>query len=1243
MRKIVKYIAVALLFVGSIAQAQTPANIVKEGDYTITSTETLTATQSITLKPNSWIKAGSNFSAVVTPDAYIPISLNIDENYIFTRVYQEAKTTSSAIRNNSDVIESISYFDGLGRPKQQITIKASPDQKDIVSHITYDTLGRQAKQYLPFERQAGAVGSYNPVNINTDINSYYQNKYAADFAGVTQANVNAYSESNFESSPLNRVLEQGAPGTDWKANPNTDTDHTVKFDWATNTATEVFYFDINFTNDNPETPTLIKNGYYNADELLITITKDENWQLGQTHPNDHTTKEYRDKQGNVLLKRTYNTNVPHDTYYIYDDFGNLTYVIPPKVTLSATDGVSTTELSELCYQYKYDYRNRLIEKKIPGKGMESIVYDNLDRPVLTQDANQAAKNPKEWLFTKYDALSRVIYTGIHKNNKNRAAIQSDHFTDKTSLQNYETKVSTGSGYDNTYYSNDDFPNTNLEVLTVNYYDNYYFDKVTLALPSKSYGVDIVNYDDANTTQTRGLSTGSRVKVLTTNNWITTITGYDKKARPIYVASKNDFLNTTDVIESKLDFAGKVLQTKTTHTKDSNPTIVTIDSFTYDHVARLLTQTQQINSQTPETIVSNTYDEIGQLASKEVGGGLQDVDYTYNVRGWLKSINQGTTANGDLFGFAIDYNSETNPLYNGNIAKTSWQTANDNVTRSYAYTYDALNRLKYGAFTGTNPGSAEYDMGVSYDKNGNIKDLYRFDAGGYSNIMDNLTYTYDSGNKLLSVSDTGFNRGFKDENTSGNDFEYDINGNMIEDKNKGITNITYNHLNLPETVSISNPQGTGNITYIYNATGTKLKKIAPSGSSLIETEYAGNYVYKSGNLEFFGHSEGIVEKENDGYKYVYQFKDQVGNIRLSYSDKNKDGTITQNEIIQEKNYYPFGLTHKGYNNILRGRNHNYGFGGTEFSEELNLNSYDFGERNYNPTLGRWFNIDPLTEFMRSQSPYNFGFNNPIYFSDSGGNIPWPVPEMFKQWTRRMDSPFGGPRTCSGCSRWHKGVDINFDGGGATDYGAPVLATHSGKVVSIKTTLDGSGRNVYIQSPDGSFQTRYFHLSSILVKKDQEISEGMTIGLIGGSGKGFEKRTNKVGYVPHLHYGIIKAPFNDSGDDHSWYDPTEGHGKNPDYLVDPQTWITAGPWPESYYNNDNYFAFYNFSGVTVARKTSATRKALPKASAASTISPEGIAPSPAPAPDPGGGTIPLPNPNPAPDPVNPVIIPFDPIID
>ncbi|MFL0087636.1 DUF4329 domain-containing protein [Tenacibaculum maritimum] len=238
-------------------------------------------------------------------------------------------------------------------------------------------------------------------------------------------------------------------------------------------------------------------------------------------------------------------------------------------------------------------------------------------------------------------------------------------------------------------------------------------------------------------------------------------------------------------------------------------------------------------------------------------------------------------------------------------------------------------------------------------------------------------------------------GFKEVLNVGNDYTYDVNGNMIKDLNKGITDIIYNHLNLPTRVTI----GGKNIDYTYDAVGIKLSKTV----SGVATQYAGNYVYENGVLQFFNQPEGYVLPKNasdisQGFKYVYQYKDHLGNVRLSYTDNNNDGVITPStEIIEESNYYPFGLKHKGYNNITNSLGNSvaqkFGYNGKELNEELGLQWHDFGARNYDASLGRWMNLDPLAEQMRRHSPYNYAFNNRIFFIDSDGMAPQDPRDLF----------------------------------------------------------------------------------------------------------------------------------------------------------------------------------------------------------------------------------------------------------
>ena len=160
-----------------------------------------------------------------------------------------------------------------------------------------------------------------------------------------------------------------------------------------------------------------------------------------------------------------------------------------------------------------------------------------------------------------------------------------------------------------------------------------------------------------------------------------------------------------------------------------------------------------------------------------------------------------------------------------------------------------------------------------------------------------------------------------------------------------------------------------------------------------TDYAGNYIYENNELQFFNHPEGYVKPNTtSGYDYIYQYKDHLGNVRLSYTDANNNGKIETygftsgyySEIIEESNYYPFGLKHKGYNNVVNGtENNHFTYNGKELEQELGLDWTDYGARRYMRDLGRWTTIDPAASEYVGISPYSYAANNPNVFTDPDG--------------------------------------------------------------------------------------------------------------------------------------------------------------------------------------------------------------------------------------------------------------------
>ncbi|MCL9768865.1 DUF6443 domain-containing protein [Flavobacterium sp. HXWNR69] len=920
----------------------------------------------------------------------LALGQSTDQNYVKSTTYKQPTTTSNPNPDVNVANIQVSYFDGLGRPIQQVAHKQSNTGKDIITHIEYDQFGRQTREYLPYV-STGASLNYIP-SAQTDVLNFYASPNPTQTGNLHfEATGNPFSEKQLESSPLNRVFKQAAPGNPWAMGSGKE----IKFDYQTNIENEVKFFKVVSSWNASKVlyePAIVQTSHYLPNQLYKTVTKDENWTSGK----NNTTEEFKDKEGKVVLKRTYNGGEKHDTYYIYDQFGNLTYVIPPL----AEGNASQTNLENLGYQYKYDSRNRLVEKKLPGKAWEFIVYDKLDRPVATGPAyNPYGTQTLGWMITQYDVFGRVTQTGWKQMT-----------VSETERKNNQNTVNSGGN---------PFVLVQSDILTKNFYDNYSFAGAP-TMPQTVEGEGAI-------TAVKGLQTGSWVKVLDTPGSTTaeiSYTLYDYKYRPIRTRTTN-FLGGYTEVDSKLDWAGRVQKTVTKHKYNTNATVLTTtETFNYTPQDKLDLHSHQINDAREQLIAKNIYDELGQLISKKVGGldisarqALQTVDYSYNIRGWLTSINNTEELNDDLFSFKINYNNplESTALFNGNISETHWKTASDNIFRMYAYQYDHLNRLLEGNYKREGGNYRDsYLEKLTYDKNGNIQSLLRHgdsDANDYEFVIDQLEYTYDfqKQNQLMKVFD-GSNspQGFKDDSDGSEDpeldYKYDNFGNFTYDANKQIKHITYNHLNLPVEIIFAS----GKITYLYNATGQKVQKVV-SGSEQIVTHYLQGFQYHQNKLKHFPHAEGyvdVVSIEDYKFKYVFNYTDHLGNIRLSYSDANSDNLITQDEIIEENHYYPFGLKHTAYNTSHRqylnneelnqiileimprfagDGSYNYKYNGKEYQDELGLNMYDYQARNYDPALGRFSVPDPMQELYYGINSYAYVFNNPVQLVDPTGMI------------------------------------------------------------------------------------------------------------------------------------------------------------------------------------------------------------------------------------------------------------------
>lgn len=814
------------------------------------------------------------------------------ENYIRTRKMLNDTGNS--------YVDDIAYYDGLGRPFQTVR-KAVKNGNFVNENLAtlqeYDATGREGNSWLPIS--IGSSVYLAPAAFKSSAPGKYGNDNRP------------YSQPKYEASPLNRMLQQYGPGAAWYS-----AGRPVKTEYLANTATSP----LDCRHYTVSNPYVLDNGnsYYAAGQLSVVKTTDEDLNVEYS---------FTDKLGRLVLTRRMKGSEAHDTYYVYNETGNLCFVLQPMYQ-------SSTSLDLYAFQYKYDSRNRCVYKKLPGAQHIAYAYNDDNQLVFSQDGRQ--RSQEKMTYYKYDHLRRMTSQGESTDNLpsifNRVEIKGE------------------------------IPPIAPVIHVRNYYDDYSFVGGS-GFPTTFFSKDPSGHG-------KGLLTGSSITVLETGMKIYVAHYYDIKGRETKTVQSN-LLGGYDVTDITYTFTSKPATVKHRHTASGKSTWTEVYTYSYDHTDRI-SKVQHTLGDTTITLYDATYDDLGRLKTKSLhGSATNKLTYAYNLRGWLTGIT-GTRLTQNLY-----YHTGVGTAkYNGSISSMTWKAGSESVVRGYKFTYDGLDRLlngTYGEGNQLNSNSGRYSEKVTgYDKNGNITSLERYGRSGYSSygMCDALTYTLN-GNQVTRVDDlvsTGAGNDemdFKDIVKQANEYTYDANGNLTKDLNKGITGITYNCLNLPNVVTFSDGS---TVTYTYSADGTKLRTVHKIGSTTTTTDYCGNVIYENNIAKLLLTGEGYISLSDK--KYHYYLQDHQGNNRVVVD---KDGNVEE-----VSHYYPLGGLFANSTNIQP-----YKYNGKELDTKKGLNWYDYGAREYDAVLGRFTTMDPMAEKYYSVSPYAYCLNNPILNIDPNG--------------------------------------------------------------------------------------------------------------------------------------------------------------------------------------------------------------------------------------------------------------------
>lgn len=385
-----------------------------------------------------------------------------------------------------------------------------------------------------------------------------------------------------------------------------------------------------------------------------------------------------------------------------------------------------------------------------------------------------------------------------------------------------------------------------------------------------------------------------------------------------------------------------------------------------------------------------------------------------------------------------------------------------------------------------------------------------------------------------------------------EFKHVANGNMVSDKDRGISTIAYNRLNLPDTIQFTN----GNqIVNLYDAAGTKYQSIYYTLLPTVVTSYyeIQQYGFDADTVEYsIIEYEGNIEKhysrdsiwsrihnpegylENDTLYFYY--RDHLGN-NVAVRDMMSDS------VVQRTVYYASGLPMAQSTGAGK---QPYKYNGKEFVEMHGLDEYDSHARWYYPAIMRTTTMDPLAENDYHISPYAWCGDNPIVYVDPDGRK-WKTKRDIKiaqELSKRLYSNIGKQlrrinknvyRKSIGVSD-KKTIKINKQVKDSQNQIKQLqnlqknidLLTNSETTYTFKTNYSNTGQVVLEQAPDGTIIINSFDNAgskahelthAAQYEKGQLVSEGTgtdftptgSIGLLELETEAYQTEYSINGYV------------------------------------------------------------------------------------------------------------------------------------